>query len=153
MMIEKVFVRNVNNNDFETLTELISELGYPSTVSTVSNRLSKINSNKCYKTLVAEVDGKIAGFIGLCKLYAYEYDGAYVKIIALVVNKDYRSKGIGTKLVESAEKWALDEEAIAITLNSGINRKEAHEFYKSNGYGIKGYSFSKTFCKKNFAEK
>lgn len=148
IMIEKVCVRNVNYNDFETLTELIKELGYPSTVSKVSERLSKISSSKCYKTFVSEVDGKIVGFIGLCKLYAYEYDGAYIRIIALVVNEQYRGKGIGTKLVESAEKWALDEEAIAITLNSGINRKEAHEFYKSKGYDIKGYSFSKALCRK-----
>ena len=148
MNVGEVFIRNITNGDFEILTGLIKELGYPSTVSKVSDRLSKINSNECYKTLIAEVDGKIIGFIGLCKLYAYEYDGAIVRIIALVVNEQYRGKGIGTKLVKSAEKWALDEEAIAITLNSGINRKEAHEFYKSNGYDIKGCSFSKTLCKK-----
>ena len=148
MSVGEVFIRNILNGDFEILTGLIKELGYPSTVSKVSDRLSKINSNECYKTLIAEVDGEIIGFIGLCKLYAYEYDGAYVRIIALVVNEQYRGKGIGTKLVESAEKWALDEEAIAITLNSAINRKGAHEFYKSNGYDIKGYSFSKTLYKK-----
>lgn len=140
----EVFIREITEDDCETLTELVKELGYPSTIKKVSERLSKINSNSCYKTLVAEVDEKIVGFIGLCKLYAYEYDGEYVRIIALVVNEQYKGNGIGTKLVKMAEKWALDEGAIAITLNSGINRKEAHGFYKHNGYDIKGYSFSKT---------
>lgn len=147
MMIEEMYVRDISNNDFEMLTELIKELGYPSTVSKVSERLSKINSKSCYKTLVADFIGKVVGFIGLCKLYAYEYDGEYVRIVALVVNEQYRGKGIGTKLVESAEKWALEEEAIAITLNTGINRKEAHDFYKSRGYNVKGYNFSKTLYK------
>lgn len=98
--------------------------------------------------LVAEVDNKVIGFIGLCKLYAYEYDQEYVRIISLVVNEKYRSKGIGTKLVKSGEQWAINEGAIAIALNSGINRKEAHEFYNSNGYSIKGYSFSKLLNEK-----
>ena len=44
-------------------------------------------------------------------------------------------------------KMTTEEEAIAIALNSGINRKEAHSFYKSRGYNAKGYNFSKTLCK------
>ena len=147
MTIEEVYVRDISNDDFEMLTGLIKELGYPSTVSKVSERLCKINSSSCYKTFVADFNGQVVGFIGLCKLYAYEYDGEYVRIAALVVNEQYRGKGIGRKLVESAEKWALEEEAIAITLNSGIDRKEAHNFYKNIGYSAKGYSFSKTLCK------
>jgi len=42
---------------------------------------------------------------------------------------------------QSAEKLGLDEHTIAVTLSSGINRKEAHEFYKSKSYYIKGYRF------------
>lgn len=142
-MTEEIYVRDISNGDFDTLTELIKQLGYPSTSSKVSDRLSKINSSKNYKTFVAEVSEKVVGFIGLSKLYAYEYDGDYVRIVALVVNEQYRGKGIGSRLVESAEKWALEENAIAVSLNSGINRKEAHAFYESIGYSIKGYSFSK----------
>ncbi|WP_051560381.1 GNAT family N-acetyltransferase [Clostridium beijerinckii] len=143
-MTEEIYVRDINNGDFETLTELIKQLGYPSTLSKVSDRLSKINSSKNYKTFVAEVSGKVVGFIGLSKLYAYEYDGDYVRIVALIVSEQYRGKGIGSKLVEAAEKWALEENSIAVSLNSGINRKEANSFYESIGYSIKGYSFSKS---------
>ncbi len=139
----EVHIRKIIDDDFRKLTELINELGYPSSINSVSERLSRINSSKCYNTLVAEVEGKVVGFIGLCKLYAYEFDGEYVRITALVVNEQYRGRGIGTKLLESAEKWAIDEGATAITLNSGMDRKEAHEFYKKNGYYIKGYSFFK----------
>lgn len=34
----------------------------------------------------------------------------------------------------------------AVSLNSGINRKEAHSFYENIGYSIKGYSFSKNIA-------
>lgn len=148
MKVDEISIRDMIIDDFEKLTELIKELGYPSNKNNISERMLKINSNKYYKTLVAEVDNEVVGFIGLCKLYAYECDGDYVRIISLIVSEKYRGKGIGTKLVESGEQWAMGEGAIAIALNSGINRKKAHEFYNSNGYSIKGYSFSKLFNKK-----
>jgi GNAT superfamily N-acetyltransferase len=147
--VDEIFIRDIIDDDFEILTELIKELGYPSNKNNISERLYKIKSNKDYKTLVAEVDGKVVGFIGLCKLYAYEYDGEYVRIISLVVNENYRDKGIGTKLLKSGEKWAINEGTIAIALNSGIKREKAHEFYNSNGYNIKGYSFSKSLDENN----
>jgi Predicted acetyltransferase len=146
---EKIFIRDIIDEDYEILTELVKELGYPSNKKNVSERLYKINSNKDYKTLVAELDNKVVGFIGLCKLYAYEYDGEYVRIISLVVNERYRGKGIGTFLLKSAEKWAINQGAIAIALNSGIKREKAHEFYNGNGYKIKGYSFSKSLDENN----
>ncbi|WP_202127842.1 GNAT family N-acetyltransferase [Clostridium sp. C2-6-12] len=149
MKEDKIFIRDIIDEDYEMLTEFIEELGYPSNKNNISQRLFKINSNKSYKTLVAEVDNKVVGFIGLCKLYAYEYDGEYVRIISLVVNEKHRGNGIGTILMKSAEKWAINEGAIAIALNSGIKREKAHEFYKSNGYKIKGYSFSKSLDENN----
>jgi GNAT superfamily N-acetyltransferase len=148
LKVDKILIRDIIDDDFEILTELIKELGYHSSKNNISERLYKINSNKYYKTLVAEVDNKVVGFIGLCKLYAYEYDGEYVRIISLIVNEKYRGKGIGTELLKSGEKWAICEGAIAIALNSGIKREKAHEFYSSNGYKIKGYSFSKSINEK-----
>lgn len=149
MKVDEIFIRDITDDDFEILTELIKELGYPSNKSNISERLYKIKFNKDYKTLVAEVDSKVVGFIGLCKLYAYEYDGEYVRIISLVVNEKYRGKGIGTELLKSGEKWAISEGAIAIALNTGIKREKAHEFYNSNDYNIKGYSFSKSLDENN----
>lgn len=142
-MNDKIIIRNINESDYEIISELIKQLGYSSNVASVSGRLSKINGSKDYKTLGAEIGDKIVGFIGLCKMYAYEYDGEYVKVAALIVQEEYRGKGVGTKLIEAGEKWATEEGAIGINLNSGINRKETHEFYKSRGYVTKGYSFSK----------
>jgi GNAT superfamily N-acetyltransferase len=145
---DKIFIRDIIDDDYEMLTELIEELGYPSNKNNISERLHKIKSSKYYKTLAAEVDNQVVGFIGLCKMYAYEYDGEYARIISLVVNEKYRGKGIGSELLKSGEKWAISEGAIAIALNSGIKREKAHEFYKGNGYKIKGYSFSKSLNEK-----
>ncbi|UYZ15549.1 GNAT family N-acetyltransferase [Brevibacillus sp. WF146] len=54
-------------------------------------------------------------------------------MVALVVDSKIRNQGIGKMLVNEAEKWAKEQGAISIGLNSG-NRKErqnAHRFYVS----------------------
>ena len=48
-----------------------------------------------YHTLLASYEGKVVGMIGLLKGYYYEMDGCYVRIVALVVDPNYRNKGIG----------------------------------------------------------
>ncbi len=42
----------------------------------------------------------------MVKGFYYELDGFYVRIVALVVDSNYRNKGIGKKLLEEAESWA-----------------------------------------------
>lgn len=62
---------------------------------------------------------------GLCTGLFYEFDGSYVRIVAFVVDSNYRRKGIGEKLIHEAENWARKQGAITIGLNSGNRRKKS----------------------------
>ncbi|WP_242698129.1 GNAT family N-acetyltransferase [Bacillus sp. SD088] len=59
-------------------------------------------------------------------------DGFYIRIVAFVVDSNYRGKGIGKKLLAEAESWARRIGATGIGLNSG-NRPERFnaKLYKS----------------------
>ncbi|MEK5101035.1 GNAT family N-acetyltransferase [Cytobacillus sp. FSL M8-0252] len=138
-------IREATVNDIEELTSLIEQLGYPSTIENMKTRFSNIESSPDYHTLLASYDGKIVGMIGMVKGYYYEMDGFYVRIVALVVDSNYRSKGIGKKLLENAESWARKIGATGIGLNSGSRpeRENAHRFYKNMGYVEKSIGFAK----------
>lgn len=140
-----MIVREASNNDVSQLVSLMEQLGYPTTLDKFKNRLSAIAEHPDYHTLVAEINGKIIGMAGLCSGLFYEYDGSYVRIVAFIVDKDYRRKGIGKKLIQEAECWAKKQGAVAIALNSGNRpeRKDAHQFYTSLGYIAKSTGFSK----------
>ncbi len=142
-MTEPLVVRDLILRDYKTIRFLLDELGYPTPEEEVKERLERINSDKTLKTLVAEIEGEIVGFIGLCKSYSYERSGCYIRITALIVSEQYREKGIGTRLLQAAEEWARLLNASCIVLSSGLNRKEAHKFYENKGFYIKGYSFFK----------
>jgi N-acetylglutamate synthase-like GNAT family acetyltransferase len=59
-------IRKATINDVPELAALIEQLGYPTTVESMTIRFNNIESNPSYHTLVAEMDGKVVGMIGLC---------------------------------------------------------------------------------------
>ncbi|MBD7937255.1 GNAT family N-acetyltransferase [Cytobacillus sp. Sa5YUA1] len=138
-------MRKATMNDIEGITELMGHLGYPTTFNKMKIRLNNIYSSPDYHTLIASDNGKIVGMIGLVKGYYYELDGLYIRIVVLVVDKNYRNKGIGKQLLENAESWANNIGATGIGLNSGDRpeRINAHHFYKKNGYVEKSIGFAK----------
>src|SRR5690625_7507004 len=88
----------------------MGELGYPTTTDEMEHRFSKINANSSYNTQVAEKDGVIVGMIGMMLGFHYEKNENYVRIVALVVDSNYRKQGIGEKLMKQAEEWAKEQE-------------------------------------------
>ncbi|WP_188208067.1 GNAT family N-acetyltransferase [Alkalibacillus aidingensis] len=138
-------IRPATSDDMVKLAYLIGELGYPTTEEEMKHRMEKINSSPEYKTLVKEKDGKLVGMIGMILGYHYENNDNYVRIVALVVDSDYRNQGIGEQLMDEAEKWAKQNEATKLVLNSG-NRRErhtAHRFYIRRGFEAKATGFYK----------
>ncbi len=138
-------IRKATKNDIPQLVYLMEQLGYPTSVDKMQIRFNNIESNPNYHTLIAEMDGKVVGLAGLCTGLFYEFDGSYVRIVAFVVDSNYRRKGIGKKLIQEAENWSRKQGAITIGLNSGNReeRKAAHQFYLSMGYIDKSVGFSK----------
>ncbi|MDN4608685.1 GNAT family N-acetyltransferase [Sporosarcina highlanderae] len=138
-------IREIEPKDYTDLVELMSELGYPTTLEDLTKRLELLGKHVDYEALVAVKNNQVIGFAGMCKVLAFEFTGIYVRIIAFVVSSNQRKQGIGTKLLKACEEWAIQEGAVAITLNSGnrAERQTAHIFYTSNGYVGKSTGFSK----------
>ncbi|WHY03388.1 GNAT family N-acetyltransferase [Neobacillus sp. DY30] len=118
-------IREAKINDVPDLVLLIEQLGYPTSVDNFKSRFNAIVDNPNYHTLVAELDGKIVGMAGLCTGLSYEYDGSYVRIVAFVVDLNYRRNGIGEKLIQQSESWAREQGANAIALNS-LKKEKVH---------------------------
>jgi GNAT superfamily N-acetyltransferase len=62
----------------------------------------------------------------------------------MVVAHRERSRGIGSELIERAERWAMERGAAKISLTSALHRQHAHAFYEvKQRYDKTGLRFSK----------
>ncbi|WP_436857598.1 GNAT family N-acetyltransferase [Mammaliicoccus sciuri] len=143
-----IYTRLFEERDFKQIDDLLqlyNELGYPTTRKELIHRLTKINNHKDYYMLLLIENEKIIGFSGMCKMMFYEKSGEYMRILAFVINSNFRNNGLGSLLLKESERLANKLNCKAMTLNSGIrtDRENAHKFYISNGYECKSYGFSK----------
>lgn len=138
-------IRQYTSSDLESLTELMTDLGSPSTIDDMGKRMIQIESNPHYYTFVATLDDKVVGMMGARLNMAYTGNRLKTQISALVTKKEYQGQGIGKALISHIEEWARSRGSDFLYLTSGIKkeREDAHEFYKKNGFEITGYRFVK----------
>lgn len=136
--------RKYENGDISDVRDILeNDLGYNCEIEKLNIRIQEMSSRGNYQIFVACDGDKVVGFIGCVSYLAFELEKEGMKIIALAVSKEYRRKGIGTKLLKTAEQWAKENNIEVILLNSGLPREDAHKFYESQGYFKKSYGFIK----------
>jgi predicted N-acetyltransferase YhbS len=134
-MLETI-IRNVLPEDYEDISELNMELGYSYPKEKVKARIEYILMNTRDIILVAEVEGKVIGFIHASP-YELLFNDSLMNLLGFVVKQEHRGTGVGHRLITELESIAKKSGFSGIRLTSGSNRTEAHKFYNSHGYLFK----------------
>lgn len=133
---ERISVRGASQDDAEALAHLSGELGYPSTLAQIRERLAAVERNGDYATFVAVAPGnRVIGWIQLCQVRALEIEPR-AEVTGLVVDSGCRSVGVGRLLVERGEVWARGNGLRVIGVRSNVVRERAHSFYLRLGYEV-----------------
>lgn len=140
-------IRRYKDSDAKEIYLLnLNEMHYDYPLCDTEKKLRAISESEHDRFFVAEVDNKAVGYV-----HANDYDVCYYphmkNIMGIAVDAGYKRCGIGKKLLETVEKWAVETGAEGIRLNSGSERKGAHEFYRHCGYTSNKMqlNFKKTF--------
>ena len=136
-------IRDAELSDAAELAVLVSELGYKTTGTEMESRLVSILKDLRYKTLVALEDERTCGMLGTFSASSYLHNDLNGRIIALVVSKQSRRHGIGTRLIAAAEKDFAKRGITRVTVTTRFEREEAHQFYEKVGYARTGFRFAK----------
>jgi GNAT superfamily N-acetyltransferase len=137
-------IRRAEASDAQALSALLTQLGYPSSVSEIAARLDALNAFSRAVALVAingfgEVVGLVTGH-----LFPSIHDNHPVAwLTTLVVLEDARGAGIGSSLVNHIEEWAMQNGSKRLAVTSASHREEAHAFYEKRGYERTGVRFGK----------
>jgi GNAT superfamily N-acetyltransferase len=139
-----VTIRAACASDADAIAELTTQLGYDLTEEDSAHRLSRILLRNDQQFFVADLDNRAVGWVHVV-LAEYVDAEAFVVIAGLVVDRNYRRRGIGRVLMDRAEIWARERGCSIVRLTSSSTRTTAHRFYENLGYtNIKTqYSFVK----------
>lgn len=83
---------------------------------------------------LAEVDGNAAGYLLAVYVFSLEHQGLTAEIDEFFVGPAYRSLGIGSQLLASAEATFRLRGCTNVALQIGRDNDEARAFYRAHGY-------------------
>jgi GNAT superfamily N-acetyltransferase len=70
-------------------------------------------------------------------------EGVIAYVEELVVHKDWRGQGIGSRILEHLTELALEKGCSRIELDSAFHRVEAHKLYERHGLEKRAFLFSR----------
>ena len=129
--------REINTADAQEVAEICKvELGYDVDVENVEKQIAKLTNDKKQHIIIGYEDENTRKIIGFVHAQMYEsfYSNLGLNILGLAVDPDFQGRGIGRKLMNELEDYALDNNIRFIRLNSAMKREEAHKFYEHIGY-------------------
>lgn len=130
--------------DADSIIELLSELGRPEPKQNEIRHFAEVIQNyisdKDKTILVAEIDSKVIGIISLVFLPRLNRIGPEAWVPDLIVDQEYRNKGIGGELLKRCMQLARKEKCWRIRLETGLSRKRSQKFYKL--IGMKPFALS-----------
>ena len=132
---DALIIRSAIPSDAARLSELSTELGYPTSSTEMTLRLNRLLGRDSETVIVAQpAAGPIVGWLHGSEQLLLE-SGRRCEILGLVVDQEHRGRGIGRRLVEAVERWAFERGLEQMAVRSNVLRPESHPFYERLGYG------------------
>ena len=140
-----VTIRLAEPGDFEAITRLLEELGRPAVPAEAeaAARAVFLRHIQCPDTasLVAELDGRIVGFMSLEFRDRLNHLRPQAWIPDLIVTASARGLGIGKALLQRGFELARERNCWSVTVESGYHRRVAHQLYRAAGMRDEGLYF------------
>ena len=129
-----ISVRAAAIEDAHALAELSHQLGYPELSEAASAKNIRIISESDTDIVYVALDGdKVIGWIQLSFFVRME-SGQFFEICGLVVDEQYRGKGIGKMLIEKGKEWCRQKGNYRLRVRSNVKRLDTHQFYLKAGF-------------------
>jgi GNAT superfamily N-acetyltransferase len=130
-------IRPATVRDFEAVTALLAELGRPQVAPADMEAARQVYERHTGRpdtaSLVAEVDGRVIGFMSLEFRERLNRTTPQAWIPDLIVTESHRGIGAGRALLLRGVELARDRGCWSVTLESGNERAAAHQLYLSAG--------------------
>ena len=138
-------IRECAEEDFDRIVGLLGQLWPDATfqIDDLKEAFIRGIRSKSQRYICAAADSKVVGFCSLTVKNSLWQQGPLGCIDELIVDDEYREKGVGSKLLDRIMEIAKALGCRAVVLDSAFHRKDAHRFYEQRGFTKTAYLFSK----------
>jgi GNAT superfamily N-acetyltransferase len=139
-------IRKARKADIPWITRLNAQLGYPESSVAIARRLRRIQRDRRdHRVFVAVAESKLqrngpsgVAPVGWVHVFADKLltVDRRAEIGGLVVDENWRSRGVGAALLKTAETWARKKGLFRVAVRTNVVRGRAHHFYEKCGYDL-----------------
>jgi len=90
------------------------------------------------ESLVAKVNGRVVGFVGIHKLSGERGEMKHVGEVGIMVHPEYQRRGIGTKLLKAAVSLAKRRSFKRLEADTLANNKAMRRIAEKAGFNLEG---------------
>ena len=127
-------IRPARADDAQRLSALLKQLGYGRTPAEIGRHIAAAAADPRAIVLVAEgPGGTIVGCLG-ANVSSRLAEGEGGEITSLVVDTDFRGRGIGAALVRAGAEWVRSHRMTRLRVRCNAKREKALSFYARLGF-------------------
>ena len=126
-------MRPIRQEDAVPVCRLSKQLGYILTERQTFDNITRVLKDPKHLALVALDGDLIIGWVHAFETATLESE-PFIELAGLVVDEDYRSKGIGNLLVSRIKEWCASMTIATLRVRSNVIRINAHRFYINQGF-------------------
>lgn len=132
----------LDKNEINSIIPMIQELSENKIPNSVLGARFQEMTTQNYKCAVVYDNEKLIGVTGLW-FCTRHYSGKSVELDHVIIDENYRNKGLGKEFMIWIENYAKGKGYEAIELNTYVQNFPSHKFYYNLGFEILGYHFLK----------
>lgn len=134
-MASLVTIRTASRTDTAAIESLYRQLVDDENVNVTEFQIQALDEDARTRLLVCTIDGYVLGtvLVSLCAdaMYAAQ---PFAVVENLVIDREYRGKGLGQALLREVERFCLSQNCSKIMLLSSVSRVNAHRLFEHVGF-------------------
>ena len=131
--LPEVTLRFADKQESEQLYDLLDQLGYRPDREQLPYIINQLNNSGTDYIIAAFQGEQMVGWLHATIMNRIT-SGRFTEIVSLVVDKNFRRRGIGMALIEQARNWSASNGLSRVRVRVNSVREGAHHFYENIGF-------------------
>jgi GNAT superfamily N-acetyltransferase len=136
-MADAINVRLISSDEMFSIIPLLRLLNAAISEETLRERISEM-VDQDYRCAGLFLDGRLVGICGLRIMTKY-YIGRHVEPDNVIILPEYRSQGLGRRLMAWVHDYARSQGCVASELNCYLSNLSGYSFWEAEGYSAIAY--------------